>query len=91
MFCIVYVFEIEFYIVYCTNIIIGDKDLSITGIIYINFKMIVGVVILIFMLLILGCCVFVVRRVGKRKDYLESLYSKDIESLIDVIFLELMY
>lgn len=91
MFCIVYVFEIEFYIVYCTNIIIGDEDLSIMGIIYINFKMIVGVVILIFMLLILGCCVVVVRRVGKRKDYLESLYSKDIESFIDVIFLELMY
>lgn len=91
MFCIVYVFETELYTVHCTNITTGDKDLSTTGITHINSKMIVGVVTSIFMLLILGCCVLVVRRVGKRKDYLEPLYSKDTESLIDVIPLESMY
>uniref|UniRef100_K1R147 Leucine-rich repeat-containing protein 15 n=1 Tax=Magallana gigas TaxID=29159 RepID=K1R147_MAGGI len=91
MFCIVYVFETELYTVHCTNITTGDEDLSTTGITHINSKMIVGVVTSIFILLILGCCVLVVRRVGKRKDYLEPLYSKDTESLIDVIPLESMY
>lgn len=91
MFCIVYVFETELYTVHCTNITTSDLDLSATGITRINSKMVVGVVTSIFMLLILGCCVFVLRRFGKRKNYLEPLNSKDTESLIDIIPLDSMY
>ena len=91
MFCIVYVFETELYTVHCTNITTNQENHSSTGIIRIDSKMIVGVVTSVFMLLIFGCCVLVIRRVGKKKDYLEPMYSKDTESLIDVIPLESMY
>ncbi|XP_062610439.1 leucine-rich repeat neuronal protein 1-like [Saccostrea cucullata] len=91
MFCIVYVFETELYTVHCTNITTNDLDFNEMGITHINSKMVIGVVTSIFMLLVLGCCVFVIRRVGKRKDYLEPLYSNDTESLMDVIPLESMY
>jgi hypothetical protein len=91
VFCIVYVFETELYTVHCTNITTSDLDLSATGITRINSKMVVGVVTSIFMLLILGCCVFVIRRFGKRKNYLEPLYSNDTDSLMDVIPMDSMY
>ena len=91
MFCIVYVFETELYTVHCTNITTNQENHSSTGIIRIDSKMIVGVVTSVFMLLIFGCCVLAIRRVGKKKDYLEPMYSKDTESLIDVIPLESMY
>ena len=91
MFCIVYVSETELYTVHCTNITTNQENHSSTGIIRIDSKMIVDVVTSVFMLLVSGCCVLAIRRVGKKKDYLEPMYSKDTESLIDVILLESMY